>query len=197
MIPNINLLPQDQYQPKRKNSLMKLIIIVLLLIVIIFYGINYYLLSNDIAKMEKKTDQLATQIQTEEKTLTQVQSNPSYAIATSVQFAEKYQTPISNIIEVANKYMTGSGELAGLDYKDGQVEFIVYFDNLNEASTFVRNLDNEAIFKTVKLDSASTFTKVDVDNVGEEQTLNENAQYKAIILTTLNPSATIKTGGAK
>lgn len=45
------------------------------------------MLSNDIAKMEK-TDQLATQIQTEEKTLTQVQSNPSYAIATSVQFAE-------------------------------------------------------------------------------------------------------------
>lgn len=195
MIPNINLLPQDEYRSKRKSTWMKVLIFVLLLAVIIFYGINYYLLSSDIAKMEKKTNQLATQIQTEEKNLEKVQSNPAYAIATSVQFVEKYQIPVSNIVDIANKYMTGSGELAGLDYKDGQVEFTVYFDNLNEASTFVRNLDNEAIFKTVTLDSASAFTKVDVENVEDEQTLNENAQYKAVIHTILDETA--KSGGVK
>lgn len=195
MIPNINLLPQDEYRSKRKSTWMKVLIFVLLLAVIIFYGINYYLLSSDIAKMEKKTNQLATQIQTEEKNLEKVQSNPAYAIATSVQFVEKYQMPVSNIVDIANKYMTGSGELAGLDYKDGQVEFTVYFDNLNEASTFVRNLDNEAIFKTVTLDSASAFTKVDVENVEDEQTLNENAQYKAVIHTILDETA--KSGGVK
>ncbi|MBQ0139818.1 MAG: hypothetical protein KBT36_11005 [Kurthia sp.] len=196
MIPDINLLPKSKKVVQKKGSFAKLFIILLIVAILIFYAINYYLVHRDIQDVKGKTDQLSAQIAEQQAELDQLNNTPEATLAQSIEFAEKYQTPVSTIIDVAKKYITGSGELAGLDYTDKSVTFTLYFDNLNEASTYVRNLKNEAIFETVELQSASAFTEVDVDNVEDETDLEGSAQYKAIIVATLDEKE-LKSGGEK
>lgn len=196
MIPDINLLPKSKEVVKKKGSFEKLFLILLIAAALIFYGINYFLVHRDIKDVEGKTNQLSAQIAEQQAELDLLNSTPEAILSQSVEFAEKNQTPVSTVIDVAKKYITGSGELAGLDYSDSLVTFTLHFDNLNEASTYVRNLKNEAIFETVELQSASAFTEVDVDNVEDETDLEGSAQYKAIIVATLDEKE-LKSGGKK
>lgn len=196
MIPDINLIPKEQEVEKKSGDLTKLIVFVLVLAILIFYGINYFLVSRDIADVQYKSDQLAAQIEQQQAELASIQNTPENILANSIEFVEGENTNVSKIIDVASKYITGSGELAGLDYSNDQATFTLYFDNLNEASTYVRNLSNEAIFKTVELKSATAFTAVDMDNVEDEQDLEGSAQYKAIIAVTLDEEE-LKSGDEK
>lgn len=196
MIPDINLIPKEQEVEKKSGNLTKLIVLVLVLAILIFYGINYFLVSRDIAGVQYKSDQLAAQIEQQQAELASIQNTPENILANSIEFVEGENTNVSKIIDVASKYITGSGELAGLDYSDDQATFTLYFDNLNEASTYVRNLSKEAIFKTVELKSATAFTAVDMDNVEDEQDLEGSAQYKAIIAVTLDEEE-LKSGDEK
>lgn len=186
MIPDINLLPKSDESAKKTGNLSKLILMLLILAIIIFYGINYFLLHRDIVDVQYKSDKLAAQIQQQQDELTAIENKPVNILANSIEFAEGENTNVSRLIEVASKYITGSGELAGLDYNIENAVFTLYFDNLNEASTYVRNLSKEAIFETVELQSATAFTEVDVDNVEDEQDLEGSAQYKALVAVTLN-----------
>lgn len=196
MIPDINLIPKEQEVEKKSGDITKLIVFVLVLAILIFYGINYFLLSRDISDVQYKSDQLAAQIEQQQAELASIQNTPENILANSIEFVEGENTNVSKIIDVASKFITGSGELAGLDYSVGQATFTLYFDNLNEASTYVRNISNEAVFKTVELKSATAFTAIDVDNVEDEQDLEGSAQYKAIIAVTLDEEE-LKSGDEK
>lgn len=196
MIPDINLIPKEQEVEKKPGDVTKLIVFVLILAILIFYSINYFLLSRDIVDVQYKSDQLAAQIEQQQAELASIQNTPENILANSIEFVEGENSNVSKIIDVASKFITGSGELAGLDYSTNQATFTLYFDNLNEASTYIRNLSNEAIFKTVELKSATAFTAVDVDNVEDEQDLEGSAQYKAIVAVTLDEEE-LKSGDEK
>lgn len=186
MIPDINLLPKESEQKKKTSNLSKLILWLFVLAIIIFYGINYFLLNRDISDVQYKSDKLAAQIQQQQDDLTKIEEQPKSVLFNSIEFVEGENSNVTKIIDVASKYITGSGELAGLDYKGEDALFTLYFDNLNEASTYVKNISNEAIFDTVELQSATAFTEVDIDNVDDEQDLEGSSQYKAIVAVTLN-----------
>lgn len=196
MIPDINLIPKEQEVEQKKGNFANVFLLLLVLAIIIFYAINYFLVHRDVQDIQYKSDQLAAQIQMQDDELALLQGTPQAKLTDSVNFVSGHNTPVANIVDVASKYITGSGELAGLDYTDKNVVFTIYFDNLNEASTYVRNLSNEAIFETVDLKSAAAFTAVDVDNVEDEQDLEGMAQYKAIVSATIN-EAELKAGGEK
>lgn len=196
MIPDINLLPKDKEVIKKKNPFSKLFLIILVVAIAIFYAINYFLVHRDVQDIQGKSDQLASQIAEQQAELDVLNNTPEAKLVKSIEFVEEQQVPVSKMVDVAQKYITGSGELAGLDYSGEVVTFTLNFDNLNEASTYVRNLSNEAIFKTVELKSASAFTEVDVDNVEDETDLEGSAQYKAIIVVTLDKEE-LQSGGEK
>lgn len=186
MIPDINLLPKESEVQKKSSNLSKWLMWFLIAAIIIFYGINYFLLNRDISDTQYKSDKLAAQIEQQQSELTKIEEQPKNVLANSIEFVEGENTNVTKIIDTASKYITGSGELAGLDYKGENAVFTLYFDNLNEASTYIKNLSNEAIFNTVELQSAAAFTEVDIENVDDEKDLEGEAQYKAIVAVTLN-----------
>lgn len=193
MLPNINLLPKEKKQAKKKGNIGKIIIYILILAIIIFYAINYYLVNRDVKESEKKTSVLSTQIAALQKDIDKENNKPQAVLANSIEFANGEKMDLIKVIEAAEKT---TGEFAGFSYKDDQVQLVIYFDSLNQASSYVKKLAANKLFKSAVLTSASAFTDVTIDNVDKEQDLEGTSRYKAIIAVTLDQQ-NLKSGGTK
>jgi len=194
MIPDINLLPIEK-ETVSKKRFGPFFLLLLSLAIIIFYGINYFLVNRDVRDLQSKTDALSTQIADAQTQINKMESTPEGILTKSITFVDGETIQLSKIIDLANKYAKGSGELAGFSYEGNNTELILYFDNLNEVSTYVRSLSGESIFNTVQLRSASAFTSVDIDNVDDEKDLEGSARYKAIVDVTLDQEKLQSGGG--
>ena len=177
---------QRAEQPKKKRPWLGLTIFVAVVIVL-FFGINYFLVHNDIKEAQKESDSLAAQIDYTNDKLEALQSKPETITKAVVQFAEAEKIDLTTVFAAVIKDAPSDAALTGVAYDAQGLQFNMNFSTLQDATTYEKALvKNTDVFETVNLEKVAAYTPVSEDELASKPDISSTARYQAVFNVTLN-----------
>lgn len=177
---------QRAEKPKKKRPWFGLSIFVVVVIVL-FFGINYFLVHNDIKEAQKQSDSLAAQIDYTSDKLEELQNKPETITKAVVEFANAEKIDLTAVFAAVMKDAPSDAALTGVAYDANGLQFKVNFSTLQDATTYEKALvKNTDVFETVTLDKVAAYTPVSEDELASKPDISSTARYQAVLNVTLN-----------
>jgi hypothetical protein len=177
---------QRAEKPKKKRPWLGLSIFVVVVIVL-FFGINYFLVHNDIKEAQKQSDSLAAQIDYTSGKLEDLQNKPETITKAVVEFANAEKIDLTAVFAAVMKDAPSDAALTGVAYDANGLQFKMNFSTLQDATTYEKALvKNTDVFETVTLDKVAAYTPVSEDELASKPDISSTARYQAVLNVTLN-----------
>lgn len=173
-------------QLKKKRPWLGLSIFVAVVIVL-FFGINYFLVHNDIEDVEKQRDSLSAQIDYTSGELEKLQSKPELVTKAVVDFATAEKIDLTAVFTAVMKDAPNDAALTGVNYDVNALKFKMNFSTLQDATTYEKTIaQNTDVFETVVLDKVAAYTPVAEDDLATKPDISSTSRYQAVYNVTLN-----------
>lgn len=177
---------QRAEKPKKKRPWLGLSIFVVVVIVL-FFGINYFLVHNDIKETQKQSDSLAAQIDYTTAKVAEIQNKPETITKAVVEFANAEKIDLTAVFAAVMKDAPSDAALTGVAYDANGLQFKMNFSTLQDATTYEKTLvKNTDVFETVTLDKVAAYTPVSEDELASKPDISSTARYQAVLSVTLN-----------
>ncbi|MBM7697877.1 hypothetical protein [Kurthia huakuii] len=177
---------QRAEKPKKKNPVLGLSIFVVVVIAL-FFGINYFLVHNDIQDAEKQSQNLSAQIDHTTDTIEKKQRIPEVVLHEAVAFAKEEKISLTPVFAALLKDGGSSAALTGITYDDSGMQVKMNFSTLQDATKYQKTLaQNTDIFTAVDMEKVAAYTPVAEDDLASKPEISSTARYQAVFNVTLN-----------
>ena len=177
---------QRAEKPKKKNPVLGLSIFVVVVIAL-FFGINYFLVHNDIQDAEKQSQKLATEIDHASEKIEEEQRKSEVILKEAVAFAKEEKVSLTPVFAALLKDGGSSAALTGITYDDSGMQVKMNFSTLQDATKYQKTLvQNTDIFTAVDMEKVAAYTPVAEDDLASKPEISSTARYQAVFNVTLN-----------
>ena len=166
MVPEINLLPQMERRTTG-NKWGILLVVLAFIAVVGVLAFQYFSLSNSVKTLQADQQALLAEKTAVEEKIVMLEQPEKMDLGTMVGVLERITYPVSPLLEEINVYRGDNVYLREFILKDNEVEFVMDFETMPEAATYVGDVVGSEYFTDFKVDEIFTFGTVEEDETIE------------------------------
>ena len=166
MVPEINLLPKMERRTTGNKWGILLVVLAFIAIVGVL-AFQYFSLSNSVKALQADQQALLAEKTAVEEKIVTLEQPEKMDLGTMVGVLERITYPVSPLLEEINVYRGDNVYLREFILKDNEVEFVMDFETMPEAATYVGDVVGSEYFIDIKVDEIFTFGPVEEDETIE------------------------------
>ncbi|WP_318615189.1 hypothetical protein [Sporosarcina sp. YIM B06819] len=191
MVPEINLLPQME----RKSGGSKwgsLLVVIAFIAIVGGLAFQYFSLTDSVKILQADQQALLADKTTIEARIAELEQPEQMDLATMVGVLEKVTYPVSPLLAELNVYRGDHVYIREFILTDNEIEFVMDFETMPEAATYLGDLVGSAYFADIKVDEIETFDPVESEETLESFDVISRLANRFIV--TIDPTY-LRTGG--
>lgn len=191
MVPEINLLPQMERRTAG-NKWGILLVVLAFIAVVGVLAFQYFSLTNSVKALQADQQALLAEKTAVEEKIVALEQPEKMDLGTMVGVLERITYPVSPLLEEINVYRGDNVYLREFILKDNEVEFVMDFETMPEAATYVGDVVSSEYFTDIKVDEIFTFDPVEEDETSEA--FDVVSRFGNRFTVTIDPTY-LRTGG--
>lgn len=191
MVPEINLLPQMERRTAG-NKWGILLVVLAFIVVVGVLAFQYFSLTNSVKILQADQQALLAEKTAVEEKIVTLEQPGKMDLGTMVGVLERITYLVSPLLEEINVYRGDNVYLREFILKDNEVEFVMDFETMPEAATYVGDVVGSEYFTDIKVDEIFTFDPVEEDETIEA--FDVVSRFGNRFTVTIDPTY-LRTGG--